>query len=312
MNQGEKIQSLYAQFGQIKGISIELYKRLIAISVKNDAATATIFLQGAQLAEYKKKGQEPLLWLSEQCDYQVGSPLRGGVPVCWPWFGDISRNPDAVKQQVIGDDLPAHGLVRSVEWELVEINLLDKNTTQLILSLDVQPSEQWPYAARLQLEVTVGTELTLQLSVTNKSEKSFTFTSALHTYLNISDITQVQVKGLEHATYLDTLDNWSTQSSTEPLSVKGELDSVYTNISQSVLVEDKQWNRSISLQGINAPDLVAWNPWIKKSQALSQFADTDYQQMLCLESAHLLDNAQLLNPEEQFTFGVQIGSGRLL
>ena len=310
MNQGEKIQSLYAQFGQIKGVSIELHKRLIAISVKNNAGNGTVFLQGAQLAEYKKKGEEPLIWLSEHCDYQVGSPLRGGVPVCWPWFGDLARNPATVREQVMGD-APAHGFVRSVDWELEGIKLLDDSTTQLMLTLDVQPSEQWPYAAGLQLAVTVGAELTLELRVTNKDAKSFSFTSALHTYLNISDINQVQVKGLEHATYLDTLENWSTRSSTELLSVQGELDSVYTNISQPVRVEDKQWNRSISLEGKNAPDLVVWNPWIEKSKRISQFADTDFQQMLCLESAHLLNNAQRLKSEEQFTFGVQISSDSL-
>ncbi|MDO6595222.1 D-hexose-6-phosphate mutarotase [Neptuniibacter sp. 1_MG-2023] len=304
MNLADKVQALYAKYGALKGVTIEIYKQLIAVSVKNKSASATIFLQGAQLAEYKQAGERPLLWLSDQCDYQVGKPLRGGIPICWPWFGDLAKNPDQVKDQISLDVVPAHGLVREQEWQLVDVNLIDSETTQIKLELDVQPSDLWPFPALLKLEVTVGRSLSMNFEVINTGDKAFSFTSALHSYFNVAGIEGVEVLGLEDVEYIDTLKDWRLSCSSDPLRVSSEIDRIYKNLSGVVLINDPGFARQIEVTSRNAPDLVVWNPWTEKAKRLSHFADQAFHKMLCLESAHLLDNLQTLAPDQSFSMGL--------
>ncbi|WP_286238638.1 D-hexose-6-phosphate mutarotase [Neptuniibacter halophilus] len=304
----EKIQALYARFGAEKGITIELHKQLIAVSVRNEAAAATLFLQGAQLAEYCRLGEKPLLWLSDHCDYQAATALRGGVPVCWPWFGDPLRNPLRLQQQLGESDLPMHGLVREREWQLVAISQPDSETTWLTLELDFAAEPAWPYPARLQLEVCIGPRLEYRFSVTNTGKQAFCYTTALHTYFNLSRLESVEVRGLEGQPYLDTLDDWQQHCSVTPLRINAEVDRVYTSLPGRVEICDQGYNRRIGLQAEGAPDMVVWNPWIDKSRRLSHFGEQDYQRMLCLETACLLDNMICLEPEQSHCLRLQIDS----
>ncbi|MGH1432737.1 MAG: D-hexose-6-phosphate mutarotase [Neptuniibacter sp.] len=299
MNLAEQLQELYQKFGELPGISIELHKQLIAVAVDNKSAKATIFLQGAQVAEYQQKGQQPLLWLSDQCDFKAGKSLRGGIPICWPWFGNLECNPEQVRSQFPAD-APAHGFVRDREWNLDSIELVDPSTTELVLSLNVQPDGQWPFTARLQLKVTVAEQLRLEFTVTNRGDDRFSFTSALHTYFNISGIEAVSVSGLEGVRYLDTLNEWKAETDETPVNVAGEVDRVYQNLDKPVRLSDSGFNRAIRLDSDNAPDMVLWNPWQDKAKRLSHFADDAYQKMICLESAHVLDNLKTLEPDESF------------
>lgn len=299
MSLAEKIQSLYSKFGSLKGVTVELHKQLIAIAVKNEAASATVFLQGAQLAEYQRVGERPVLWLSESCEYQAGTALRGGVPVCWPWFGQFERNPEALQQQLDEGAYPAHGFVRNREWQLESIELVDSETTRLILSLNVEGDSGWPYPANLKMIITVGTELRLCFEVKNCGDQTFKFTSALHSYFNISHVDSVTVTGLEGVQYLDTLQEWRSFSSDRPLSVNAEVDRVYRNLPIEVVLNDRRFSRSICLQAENAPDMVVWNPWTSKAKTLTHFPDQAYQQMICLETASVLDNLVTLAPNER-------------
>lgn len=306
MNLAEKIQSLYAKYGSLKGITIELHKQLVAVSVKNEAASATIFLQGAQVAEYKRVGERPVLWLSEACDFKAGHALRGGVPICWPWFGSLAKNPETVRSQFSDLDSPAHGIVREQEWTLESVELVDSETTQVTLTLDVSPNEIWSYPASLRLSVTIGVELDIQLSVTNTGADPFSFTTALHTYLNLSDVNAVAIKGLEGIDYFDTLDDWQTRKSNLPIVIDKEIDRVYCNVASPVELKDERYKRSIKVSASNAPDLVVWNPWVEKAKRLNHFNDDAYKQMLCLETAHVLDNAVTLLPNACSQFGVRL------
>ncbi len=124
---GQQMQQLYSQFGDLPGISIELHKQLLAIRVENKQATATVFLQGAQLSDYQKQGEQPIIWCSPHCDYQNGQSLRGGIPLCWPWFGDLARNPEPVRQHINQTtDAPAHGFVRNRLWSLSTVEILGR------------------------------------------------------------------------------------------------------------------------------------------------------------------------------------------
>lgn len=310
MNLGDKIQALYAKYGSLKGVTVELYKQLIAISVKNEAASATIFLQGAQVAEYKRVGERPVLWLSESCDYKAGKSLRGGIPICWPWFGDIERNPDVVKHQIpqltSETSIPAHGFVRDQEWVLDSVELIDSETTELVLSLGIGASELWPYPALLKLTVSVGVELDIKLSVTNTGSETFSFSSALHTYLNLGTVESCEILGLEGNEYFDTLDDWRVRKSNRPIAIDKELDQIYSNVESPVQLKDKQFNRTITVTASNAPDLVVWNPWIDKAKKLCHFDDDAYKQMICLETARVLENLESLPADESVTMGLTL------
>ncbi|WP_415888169.1 D-hexose-6-phosphate mutarotase [Neptuniibacter sp. SY11_33] len=311
MNLADQVQALYAKYGALKGITIEIHKQLIAIAVKNEAASATVFLQGAQVAEYSRIGEQPVLWLSQENDFKAGKSLRGGVPICWPWFGDLSRNPDQVKEQVNYTEVPAHGFVRAQDWELLAVDLIDSETTRLTLQLEVLPTELWPYPAVLRLTVTVGTELDLELKVKNLGSDSFSYTSALHSYLQIGHVSETAIEGLETVEYIDTLENWQVKQSNSAIDISAETDRIYPNIPAQVAIKDKQMRRQIVMSADNLPDMVVWNPWIDKSKRLSHFADNDYENMVCLENASVLDNAVDLAPGSDSISKVSIRSVRL-
>ncbi|MCP4598898.1 D-hexose-6-phosphate mutarotase [Neptuniibacter sp.] len=307
VNLGQKIQDLYSSFGDLSGITIELHKQLIAVAVHNKSAKATLFLQGAQLAEYQRLGEEPVLWMSDQCDFKAGKSLRGGIPICWPWFGNLEFNPEAVKSQFSGE-MPAHGFVREREWSLDRVNSVDEYTTELFLSLDVEPDPERPFCARLQLKVSIGQELELEFSVSNTGDKTFSFTSALHTYFSVSHIERAEIHGLEQKTYLDTLNGWQSKTDADDLQINSEVDRVYPDLNKSTVLKDSGWDRAIQIEAEHFPDMVVWNPWIDKAKRLSHFADEAYQEMICMESAQILDNYLTLKPEEQFKASIIIRS----
>lgn len=319
----EQMQQLYKQYGELPGITIELHKELLAINVENKAANATVFLQGAQLSHYQINGQQPTVWCSEQCDYKTGQSLRGGIPICWPWFGDLDSNPETIQQQfdtsaIPADQAPAHGFARNVPWQLDNINIDSAELTQLTLSLDTQDNapNYWPYSCRLQLTISIGKQLSLSLIVKNNSEQALSFSNALHTYFATGDIHQTQITGLENLNYLDSIDNWQTKTQQVSVSIDQEVDRIYQGtdeqeMGKTVSVIDKQWQRvtSITSQGSNSG--VLWNPWVDKSKQLSQFNDDDYQAMLCYETANVMEDCKLIAAGDSYTLGLTIDSSPL-
>ncbi|GAB2197509.1 D-hexose-6-phosphate mutarotase [Sessilibacter sp. MAH4] len=287
------LQTLYARFGELPGVQIEIHKSLPAITVTNDKAVATVFLQGAQVSEYQRHGEKPTLFLSSANRFLPDVPLRGGIPICWPWFGDLKRNPAAISQQVEDvENAPAHGFVRNLQWQLHDIVALPNETT-LTLSLDVTPQTYpaWPYQARLSLEVRVGESLKLTLSVTNTGLSAFQYSLALHSYLAVDNVEKCYLTGLEDTVCFNAAENWLEQSQDDALNFTEETDLVCpTGPSTVHLIEEDQQGR-IDIHSHNLPSWVIWNPWVDKSQRLSDFNPQDYQKMVCVESASLLDNA---------------------
>ncbi len=291
-----QMQQLYQRFGNLPGVHIELHQNLLAVFVRSDKAEARVFLQGAQVSHFQPCGQAPVLWLSEHNQYQVGHALRGGIPISWPWFADLHRNPKALQQQIKGDSPSAHGFCRNSDWQLDDIQI---NDGDYALHMSWQPnSDLWPYQARLNLVVTVSDTLSLDITVANTGQQPFDYTLALHSYFNVGDVQRVQVPSLAQAGYLDCLNHWQKAQQEGPMTVATELDRVYQNLTQDVVLQDPALQRSITLSSRNLPDLVAWNPWQDKGARLSQFGTKDHNHMLCLESAALLDNLNHLAPAQ--------------
>ena len=252
--------------------------------------------QGAQILSYFADiEQPPLIWLSDCAEYQQGQGVRGGVPVCWPWFGDIQRNPEPV-QNMTNADAPFHGLARTLDWQLLNSSI-DNDGVQLTLQLDVsQGLAGWPHAAMLQLHIELAERLTIRLHNHNLGSEPLAISQALHTYFAVSDIRHVAVQGLENCPYHETLEGWQLREQAGALSFTAETDRVYLQVPEHLQIIDTGWQRRIHLRTQGSSSAIVWNPWIAKAQTLSGFASAAWQQMLCIENANVLADHLLLAP----------------
>lgn len=268
--------------------------------------------QGAQVLEYRQGDAPPLIWLSEQAEGRTAVSVRGGVPLCWPWFGDLDRNPPALRGQFPGDAPPFHGLVRNIDWQW---QAPVREGDELVLRLDCPPAAAgelpgWPCRVAVQLEVRMGQRLTLSLSSCNLGSEAVQISQAMHSYFAISDIRAVQVTGVEGCRYIETLADWQQCVQDGALNFAGETDRIYLDLPDTLQILDPQWQRRICLQG-NAGSAVIWNPWNAKAQRLSQFADDAWQRMLCIETADVWDRCVTLLPGESHCLQVSLWGERL-
>lgn len=263
--------------------------------------------QGAQILRYGRSDERPVIWLSEQAGFRCGHSARGGIPVCWPWFGALERNPLAVQQHYQALDAPAHGLVRSLPWTLVEA-VSDVDEARLTFAFDSreQPLQGWSGQARVMLHITLGEQLQIHLSNHNLGEQPLTISQALHSYFAVSDIRQVRVEGLEGTGYVDALRDWQVFEQPGTVTFEGETDRLYLQTPRQMSIVDPLWQRRIDLQVAGSASAVVWNPWVAKSRRLSDFAEDAWQRMLCIETANVLEDCLLLAPGETHQLALAI------
>lgn len=255
------------------------------IEVQNTASSAKIALQGAHIFEYKREREEDILWLSQESDFQKTKAIRGGVPLCWPRFGSLDKS------------LPQHGFARTMLFELLEVKEIHEGKTQLILELrDTKESREiWDFSFKLQMKITIAKSLTMQLTTTNLDTKEMFLTQAFHTYFNVSDISDVTIKGLQNRHYFDALvDEEFTQNA--EIRFTQEVDRVYQGVNAAVVLEDKR--RSISIKSSGSSSVVVWNPWIEKCKRMSGMQALAYKEFVCIESANAFDDFKSLKAGE--------------
>jgi glucose-6-phosphate 1-epimerase len=264
------------------------------LRIHNAYADALIALQGAQVLEFVPRGQRAVIWLSEQAAFKRGQSIRGGIPLCWPWFGDLARNPAAVRAAVAQQNAPAHGLVRAQNW-LLEAVVEQPASTQIVLRYPTAAlASDWPHAVELMLTVSIGATLRLQLHTRNSGSESFALTQALHSYFAISDVEHVEIGGFENTPYIDTLNDWREAQQRGAIRIVGEVDRIYRQVSRHLELHDAGWQRTIHLRTHNSASAVVWNPHIEKSQRLGQFAPDAWRRMLCIETANVMDDHVVL------------------
>ena len=262
--------------------------------------------QGGQILSYFADiEQPPLIWLSDCAEYLRGQGVRGGVPVCWPWFGDIQCNPLAV-QETTTAGAPFHGLARTLDWQLIHSSV-DNDGVLLSLQLDAsQGLSAWPHAAILQLHIELGERLTIRLDNHNLGSEPLAISQALHTYFAVSDIRKVAVQGLAGCPYHETLEQWQLREQVGDLSFSGETDRVYLDVPTHLQIVDQGWQRRIHLRTQGSHSAIVWNPWIDKAQTLSGFASAAWQQMLCIENANVLADHLLLAPNQRHSLTLEL------
>jgi glucose-6-phosphate 1-epimerase len=245
--------------------------------------SAMVYMQGAHLAEYRPRGHKPLLFMSRNSAYEPGKPLRGGVPVIFPWFGPRGGQAGA----------PLHGLVRTRNWTMESVQE-QEDQVQLILSLSDDPEtlDSWPHAFRLRLIITIGRQLGLGLEVHNPSDQAISFEEALHTYLAVGDVRRITIGGLAGASYIDKVDNFARrQEGPDPIRITGETDRIYLDTSGPCRIDDQAGGRRIIVDKSGSSATVLWNPWTAKATAMPDFGDDEWPEMICLETANAADNA---------------------
>lgn len=249
--------------------------------------TAEIFLRGAHLSAWAPTGASPVIWMSEQSEYAPGVPLRGGVPVCFPWFAAHPTDATA----------PSHGFARLADWQLAEAREAGDDVVLVFVLTDTEATRAsaWPHRFEARYTVTVGAELSLALQVTNTGSLTVGFEEALHTYLAVADIRQTEVSGLEGAPFTDRLTGPRPAEST-PVRFDAETDRIYLNSTAATTVTDAATGRRITVTKQGSASTVVWNPWIDKAAAMADFGDTEYTGMVCVETCNIRDNAVTLTP----------------
>lgn len=294
------IDSINTRFGIDKHLRFERGSNDFAmIEISNSLATASLTLQGAQLLTWAPTGHRPVVWLSKQAKYQQGKSVRGGVPVCWPWFGPHSSEPK----------YPGHGYARAACWEVCTTEALANGATSLTLRL-IRTDDQgqyWPYSTPLELHIVVGTQLVMELRTRNLGATAVTIGQALHTYFGISDIRNVKVLGLDGARYLDKVDGGKEKLQSGPVTFSGETDRVYLDTDATCVIDDPGLSRRILISKAGSRSTVVWNPWIDKAAALGDMGDTGYLNMLCVESANAADDTVVIAPGDEHVLAVTYG-----
>lgn len=260
------------------------------IEIDNSLAVARVALQGGHVDWWRPKSvNQDVLWLSSNARYEKGRSIRGGVPICWPWFGKHPTD----------DSFCLHGFARVIPWKLLESSQLKNGATKIVLKM--LPTEavtkQLTYSFELILTIVVGETLYLNLKTTNLSDSPFVISEGYHTYFYISDIENIKVTGLEDSVYNDKIDNFARGVEKTPITFNNEFDRVYTN-SNDCYIEDEKFNRVITIKKSNSNSTVVWTPWQKKSLAMGDMGKQDeWRRMVCVETANLLENSVVIYPK---------------
>lgn len=266
------------------------------LAITTPWSTAEIYRHGGQVTRFQLNGQPPLLWLSEKSLFTSGKAIRGGVPVCFPWFGPRPGK-------------PAHGYARITEWDLATTATLADGRVNVQLRLPKCAGGAEAFGGDVELNVTVGETLTLELRASNSTSAPLQFENCLHSYFTVGDIAQISVTGLQGGNYWDKVGPATERSETAAaIRFTSEVDRVYTNTTGPVEIHDPVLRRIIQVEKSGSASTVVWNPWVEKSQAMADFGATEYRQMVCVESGNVAPNDLTLAPGQTAVLQVVLGS----
>ena len=262
---------------------------LSRIVIQTDLAEAEVYLHGAHVTSFKPAGAAEVLFVSGQSAWTIGKPIRGGVPICFPWFGPKADNPNA----------PMHGFARLREWAVESIERHDDGAIEIVLMLTADDATRalWNAEFVLRHRLVIGQTLSMTLEVENRGDRPIHFEEALHTYFAVADVRQVAVTGLEQTEYIDKTDNLARKRQDEqPIRIEGETDRMYLNTRTATMVANAHPGVGIRIDKIGSDSTVVWNPWINKSKSMPDFGDEEWPGMLCVETVNANQNAVTLPP----------------
>jgi glucose-6-phosphate 1-epimerase len=270
------------------------------IGISTIWSSAEVYLQGAHLTTFRRHGEPPITFMSQCSRFTEGQPIRGGIPVIFPWFG-------------MREGMGNHGFARVKNWELKEFAPAPDGSVSVRFRLPDCPeaSSYPPFTA--DYVITVSDALTLQLIVANKSsEDPLTFENCFHTYFEVGDVTSISILGLKGVSYLDKVANFARKTETnEAIRISSEVDRIYFDTSGPVEIHDPRLGRKIRIEKQGSDSTVVWNPWIGRSQQMPDFGNDEYQRMVCIESGNVSSNEITLPPGRTSTLTATFSSSTL-
>lgn len=293
------IALLRKQFGIPGILTFDEHNGLVRAQVSTPHAEATVYMQGSHITAWKPSGSHPVIFLSRKSDFAPGKPIRGGVPIAFPWFSG-----DHKADRIDGHPGPPHGFARVQDWTLTAA---DHKGEDLHLTFTLGPTEMSRSLGfdkfRLTHEFMIGRTLRMQLTVANDAETPLTFEEAFHTYYSVADVHEAAVTGLEPTAYIDKVDNFKTKpAANAPIRFTGPTDRVYLDTEATCIIHDTGHGRKIRVQKENSKTTVVWNPW----KGLPDLAEDDWHEMLCVETVNAAANSITLAPGESHTMAATI------
>ena len=284
-----QLETLKSRFASADFLAFsEMSPGFIALEVKTAYSNATIALQVSHVMTWQPKGHKPVIWLSKAAKFAPGKSIRGGVPLCWPWFGP----------HVTESAYPGHGFARTIPWLLVDAWKLPDGRVRVEFEpvMNDAACAQWPHPSLVKNIVTVGQELEVELATTNTGHAAFTLGQALHTYFEIGDIRQASIAGLEGCAYIDKVAGGKRNKQKGAVTFSGETDRVYLGTAGCCGIVDPVLKRTILITSTGSRSTVVWNPWAEKAAKMGDFGNKGEDRMVCVETANAADDVITLAP----------------
>jgi D-hexose-6-phosphate mutarotase len=270
------------------------------IEITTPKSTAEIYFHGAHVTHFQKQGEPPLLFLSQCSNFADGQPIRGGIPIIFPWFGRPADKPGQ------------HGFARIKDWELREFTSPADGSVTVRFRLRDCSDAAGCVPCSVDYAVTVSDVLSAELIVTNKSAQEFAFENCLHTYFSVADINAVKVVGLKGVDYLDQPGGFTRHTEVEDaIRIASEVDRVYLDTPHTVEIRDESLRRVIRVEKEGSASTVVWNPWVAKAKAIQDFGDEEYTGMICVESGNVALNRLKLPAGKSARLKVRVSSAPL-
>lgn len=299
------LETLQARFAH-PNVKFSVRDQLVLVELANDFGTASLTTYGGTLLSYVPAGGTDLLWVSETAVYDGSKPVRGGVPVCWPWFGPY--DPEAMGADPTDAAKKAHGFARYERWEVEAVSSLPDGATQVVVGLAPNPSiaNVWPHDFRLQLAVTLGEKLRVDLIGQNLSHRDWVVSEALHTYFRVGEAEGLAIRGLEEIQYVDKLQDSALLTQNGTLRLDPPLDRVFLDHTGPAIIDDTRQGRAIEVGKDGSASTVVWNPGAEGARGFADMPDNDYHAMVCVEAGNALKNRYTLPAGATHTLGMTL------
>jgi len=275
---------------------------LSRVNITNPVAHGEIYMHGAHVTSWRPAGGEEVFFLSTESRWEQGQAIRGGVPICFPWFRGKAHDARA----------PAHGFARTRVWQLESISETGAGVTvSMFIESDAQTQRWWPGEFRLVHRATFGSDLRLELVCTNAGKTPFRFEEALHAYNRVAEVSDVRVQGLDGGRFLDNMDSNKEKVQFGDVTVTRQTDIAFMGTTASVDLVDPKMRRRIRLQKKNSSTTVVWNPWQEGASKLRDLGEGEWKQFLCVESSNIIGNAVTLAPGQEHTMSAVLSMEEL-
>ena len=285
MEETESLEALVAASEHVQlGHLAESYP---VLHITHPSAEAKLALHGAHLISWTPEGEKPVIYTSPAAVFQNGKAIRGGIPLCWPWFNAHPTDPEK----------PSHGVARTNVWQLDSIKETEEKVS-LIFSLPDSKSlqELVGHPFKLILKLDIGKELRVHMMTENTGPEPIWIGGAIHSYFSVSNAHEVSLEGLDSIEFIDTTGEETIQTQNGAVTISGEVDSIYVETSDTVVLKDPKWNRQINIGKSGSATTVIWNPGPENAQKLSDLPDDGYLDFVCVEAANARRDIYSLDP----------------